>query len=99
MGYQRLIKQIAVTKNGIIDGTKFDRLRSYRMANLHYLVVEEGLLEAHEVPTGWGLLVRDGEELVLVRKPAWQDINAEEQLIFLQRIASLKAKKAIGLAI
>jgi len=98
-GYQRLVKQIAVSKNGIIDGTKFDRLRSYRMANVHYLVVEEGLLEAHEVPTGWGLLVRDGEELKLVRKPAWQDINVEEQLIFLQRIASLKAKKAISLAI
>ncbi len=98
-GYQRLVKQITMSKNGIIDGTKFDRLRSYRMANLHYLVVDKGLLEAHEVPTGWGLLVRDGEELKLVRKPAWQDINVEEQLIFLQRIASLKAKKAISLAI
>ena len=88
-----------MSKNGIIDGTRFDRLRSYRMSNLHYLVVDKGLLEAHEVPTGWGLLVRDGEELKLVRKPAWQDINVEEQLIFLQKIASIKAKKAISFSI
>ena len=63
------------------------------MANLHYLVVEDDLLQAHEVPNGWGLLVRAGDELHLASKPVWQDINVEEQLIFLQRIASLKAKK------
>jgi hypothetical protein len=90
-GYRKLVKQIAVAKKGIVDGTKFDRLFSYKMANLHYLVVEEQLLEVHEVPAGWGLLVRKGEELELLGKPAWQDIHVEEQLIFLQRIASRKS--------
>jgi len=90
VGYRKLVKQIAVAKNGIIDGTKFDRLFSYRLANLHYLVVEADLLDAHEVPTGWGLLVRRGDDLQLVSKPAWQDIHVEHQLVFLQRIAARK---------
>ena len=61
------------------------------MANLHYLVVDENVLKPHEVPLGWGLLVRSGDVLELVAKPAWQDISAEVQLIFLQRIAARKS--------
>jgi hypothetical protein len=87
-GYGKLIKHISAAKKGIVAGTKFDRLISYRLANLHYLVVEEALLDPAEAPTGWGLLVREGEDLRLVTKPTWQDIPVEEQLIFLQRIAA-----------
>jgi hypothetical protein len=89
-GYGRLVKTIAASKRGILVGTKFDRLLSYRLSNLHYLVVEEALVETHEVPTGWGLLIRRGEELQLERAPTWQNINVEEQLVFLQRIAARK---------
>jgi hypothetical protein len=60
------------------------------VANLHYLVVEESLLEVHEVPLGWGLLVRRGTELELAGKPQWQEIGVEHQLVFLQRIAARK---------
>ena len=87
-GYPKLLREISKTKRGLIKGTKFDRLLSYRMANLHYLVVEDKLLKSHEVPTGWGLLVRRNETLQLVEQPAWQEIAVEEQLVFLQRIAS-----------
>lgn len=93
-GYRRLLRQIAIAKSGLFEGTKFDRLTSYLVANLHYLVVEEELLEAHEVPVGWGLLVRTGEELRLVSKPVWQDIPVEVQLVFLQRIAARKTPPA-----
>jgi hypothetical protein len=89
-GYQKLIKTIAVAQRGLLHGTKFHRLFSYRLANLHYLVVEDELLRPHEVPTGWGLLVRRGEVVQLVCKPLWQDISVEEQMIFLQRIAACK---------
>jgi hypothetical protein len=88
--YRKLKKHISIAKRGIIKATKFDRLLSYRLANLHYLVVEEKLLKSHEVPTGWGLLVRTPEGLQLVDKPTWQDINVEHQLVFLQRIAAKK---------
>jgi len=89
-GYRKLVKDIAAAKRGVLHGTKFDRLFSYRLANLHYLVVEDDLVESHEVPTGWGLLVRMGEELHLVSMPVWQDIAVDIQLIFLQRIAVRK---------
>jgi hypothetical protein len=85
-----LLKDIAVAKKAVVHGTKFDRLFSYRLANLHYLVVEDAILEPHEGPTGWGLLVRRGEELQLLSKPIWQDLTVEVQLIFLQRIAARK---------
>jgi hypothetical protein len=89
-GYRKLMREIALSKRGVITGTKFDRLFSYRLANLHYLVIEEELIGPHEVPTGWGLLVRRGENLQLVSRPLWQDISVEAQLIFLQRIAARK---------
>jgi hypothetical protein len=90
-----LIKHIGTAKKNIAAGTKFDRLISYGLANLHYLVVEDALLDSAEAPTGWGLLVRDGQELRLVLKPMWQNIGVEEQLIFLQRIAARKTPPAI----
>jgi len=94
-GYGRLIKHIRTAKKGLAAGTKFDRLISYGLANLHYLVVEEALLDPAEAPTGWGLLVRDGQRLRLVVKPTWQDIGVEEQLILLQRLAARKTPVAV----
>jgi hypothetical protein len=87
-GYKKLLRQICISQRGVFGGTKFDRLLSYRVANLHYLVTEEQLMEQHEIPLGWGLLIRREERLELVSKPIWQAIDVEEQLIFLQRIAA-----------
>jgi hypothetical protein len=86
-GYERLTNDLRRTKAAIISATKFDRLLQYRVANLHYLVVEESLMTIEETPLGWGLLVRRGNALQLVQKPTWQDIGVVEQLIFLQRLA------------
>jgi hypothetical protein len=90
-GYKRLLREIRIAKRGVFDGTKFDRLLSYRLANLHYLVAEENLIEAHELPLGWGLLVRRGDGLELIAKPVWQTIGVEQQLVFLQRISAKKS--------
>ena len=88
-GYQRLVRHIAMAKRALLTGTKFDRLMTYKVANLHYLVAEDGLIESHEVPTGWGLLIRLEDHLELLRKPTWQPIGIEDQLVFLQRLAAL----------
>jgi hypothetical protein len=37
--------------------------------------------------TEWALLIRKGDDLELVHKPARRDIHVEHQLIFLQQIA------------
>lgn len=89
--YKKLMREISIAKRGVIAGTKFDRLYRYKMANLHYLVAEEGLLGDQEVPIGWGLLVRRGESLELVIKPVWQVIGIEEQAVFLQRMTAKKS--------
>ena len=65
-------------------------MRQYRVANLHYLVVEPGLVDDHEVPIGWGVLERSGEALTQRHPPGWHDIGTEDQLVFLQRIAAAK---------
>jgi len=89
--YRRLLAQIRAAKRGILEGTKFDRFVSYQMANLHYLVAEKNIIECHEVPVGWGLLVRREAGLELIIKPVRQPLGIEEQLIFLQRIAAKKS--------
>ena len=85
------MREIRVAKRGVLKGTKFDRLLSYKVANLHYLVAEEKLIETYEVPVGWGLLLRRGDNLELIREPVWQAIGVEEQLVFLQRISAKKS--------
>lgn len=89
-GYKQLLRQIRLAKRGVIDGAKFDRLINYKIANLHYLVAEEKVIEPHELPVGWGLLVRRADGLELISKPVWQAIGIEDQLVFLQRIAAKK---------
>jgi hypothetical protein len=70
----------------LIHGLTRGELREGRgSADLHYLVVEDSLLEPHETPDGRGLLVRNGDRLELLAKS-----GGEEQLIFLQRIAAKK---------
>jgi hypothetical protein len=90
-GYQKLLRDIRIAKRGVLDGTKFDRLLAYRLANLHYLVAEANLIAPHEVPTGWGLLLKRGDNLELISPPLWQTIGIEEQLVFLQRISAKKS--------
>jgi hypothetical protein len=47
------------------------------------------------LPCGWGLLERDGEELLLKMKPQWHDVPEEDRLAFFQRIA-LAATRAVN---
>lgn len=42
----------------------------------------------HEVPAGWGLLHRAGDELALVAKPVWHDASEDQRLDFLHRVAA-----------
>jgi hypothetical protein len=57
--------------------------------------VEPGILEPHEVPAGWGLLVNRGGQLLLESKPLWQEIEVRDRLRLLERIA-LKVVGRIG---
>lgn len=93
-GYRKLLRELRIAKSGVFDGSKFDRMVGYKIANIHYLVADSGLIKLHEVPVGWGLLVRTGNGLELIAKPTWQAIGVEEQLVFLQRLASKQTLSA-----
>lgn len=86
--YRRVLREIGVLQRRLFGKTKFDRLVRYRCANLNYLVVEDGILAAHEAPVGWGLLVHRQGTLVLERKPVWQETGERERLVLLERIAA-----------
>ena len=87
-GYQSVLRGIQAAQRRLRLRTKFEKLCRYRCANLCYLVMEEGLCETAELPLGWGVLVRKGEQLELQSKPVWQESDAATRLALLQRIAS-----------
>lgn len=87
----RILKTLRLQVHG---QTKMENLMKWNAANLHYLVVEAGIVKDHEIPWGWGLLVRNGEQLELQRLPEFQDIPEESRLSFLHRIAAAGTKSS-----
>jgi hypothetical protein len=85
--YLKVLAQIASARGQLYAQTKFEKLWRWRAVNLHYAVTEPGVLRAHELPDGWGLLVRIGDTLELAAKPCWQEIPDHHRLNVLHRIA------------
>ncbi|MBI2517942.1 MAG: hypothetical protein HYV95_13645 [Opitutae bacterium] len=67
--YAAVLAEITRLQARSIHGVKFDRMFRYQAADLLYLVAEDGIFAAEEIPAGWGLLVRRDEVLVLTRQP------------------------------
>jgi len=91
--YRKVIREISVLQARLYGKTKFDKVARYQCANLCFLVVEEGILQDHEVPLYWGLLVRRDETLAVARQPTWQDVPEPTRLELLQRIAMAGARR------
>jgi hypothetical protein len=85
--YQRTIAEMRRLNARLQRGTKFDQLTTWRAANLHYLVAEEGVLGPGELPIGWGLLLREGERLTLATRPILHEVASAQRLQLLHRIA------------
>ncbi len=105
-GYQKVVKALDEVQRRIYGKTKFDRMVRWRCANLLYLVVPEGLMNAEELPPAWGILVLSGkgeEEkpvLTLLRKPRWNEVPLARRLDLLQRIGASGTRltnQAVGL--
>lgn len=92
--YEKVLAEIRTISQRLYRETKFEKLYRWKAANLHYVVAEAGLIKAHEVPAGWGLLVREGPALELHIKPTWQDIAESGRLLLLQRIAQIATRSA-----
>src|SRR5438067_9624312 len=87
-GYKQVVRQTQALQNRLFDCTKFETLIRYRCANLFFLVLPGELFREPEIPIGWGALVDSSGEFTLVRKPVWHETTEENQLRFLQRIAT-----------
>jgi hypothetical protein len=88
-----LEKEFLSTQRKLHEGTKFARLARWRAASLLYLVTEEGLVAPHELPDGWGLLVRRGPALELAMKPCLRDTTPAERVALVERIAAVAATR------
>ncbi len=86
--YRKVVQELTTLSRQLHGGTKMESLLKWQAANLHYLVVEPGLVEPHEIPVGWGLLVRTGPRLELRIRPEWRDVDEAARLTFLHRIAA-----------
>lgn len=97
--HRRLTAALRIAQAKHLEGTKFSRLARWRCASLFYLVAEPDLIARHEVPDGWGLLVREGESLVLKQLPLRHETTPEQRIAFLERLtaaASRDARRGLG---
>ncbi len=88
--HEALAAELRIAQRKLHEGTKFAKLGRWRAASLLYLVAEDGLFEAHEVPEGWGLLVRRGAALELIARPCLHATTAAERVALVERIAARK---------
>ncbi|HEY2342300.1 MAG TPA: hypothetical protein VGH90_04680 [Chthoniobacteraceae bacterium] len=85
--YEKLLAEIALLSRRLHAETKFARLFQWKAANLHYVVAEPGVVKAHELPAGWGLLVQREKSLELQTPAIWQEASDDQRWALLLRIA------------
>lgn len=97
--YSRLEREWRNAQRKWTHGTKFARLARWCAADRCFLVAEKGVVKADEIPAGWGLLERDGDDLRLVRsatrlpiKPVWRETLVEH----ISRVAENEAVRRMG---
>ena len=85
--YHALLTEISLLQGRLVGGAKFAKMLRYQCADFLYLVVEDDIYADAEIPAGWGLLVRRGEEMELRRKPARLHPSMEQRRALLEGIA------------
>jgi hypothetical protein len=86
--HRKLVAELAAWQERRRHGTKFARLYRWRAADYLYLVAEPGIYAEADIPAGWGLLIRRGEELILERRPFWTEPVAAGRRLLLEAIAT-----------
>jgi hypothetical protein len=80
--------QMEIIQRKLLHSVKFARLHRYAPADYLYLVTEPNVLATHEVPIGWGWLLRVGEGLELQLPPTRHATDKKDRLAWLERIAA-----------
>ncbi|MGC4074741.1 MAG: hypothetical protein QM760_20000 [Nibricoccus sp.] len=82
-----LERELEALQNKLANSVKFARLTRYAAADHLYLVTEPEIVEPHEVPVGWGWLVREGGTLVLRQPPVRYRTTMEIRGRWLEAVA------------
>jgi hypothetical protein len=90
--YDKIVKELRVLSARLHQQTKFAQLFRWRAANLHYVIAEEEVAKPHELPYGWGLLIRREDQLAVIVEPTWQEATDEARMNLLHRIALAGAR-------
>lgn len=90
--YRRVLEEIARLRRRGLAGTKFSKMARWRCADRLYLVLEENLHAEAELPEDWGVLLRRGETLAVLREPRELAPTAELRTAWRRAIA----RKAAG---
>lgn len=85
--YDRITAQIGRLSARLHQQTKFVNLLRWHAAHLHYVVAEQGVAQLHELPAGWGLLIRKDDDLEIASPAIWQEIPEPSAFQLLIRIA------------
>jgi hypothetical protein len=85
--YEAIVREIRTLTRRLHGQTKLGKLIRWNAANLCYLVVEPGVAKEHEVPAGWGLLMRTGEAVEVAQPATWHEVTDAHRWELLQRIA------------
>ena len=93
--YQRTLRDIQRIQGSLHANTQFDRLVKWGAANLFWLVADPEVIAGHELPVGWGLLIRRGEGLDVAIKPLLHEVSESERLGLFHRIA-MAASRAVN---
>ena len=93
--YEKVIGEIRQLSLRLHENTKFEKLTKYGAANLYYLVADADVLAPHELPADWGWLRPVDDALELVVKPIWHDVDKDQPLEFLHRIA-MRATRGVN---
>ncbi|MEM9159195.1 MAG: hypothetical protein AAGB46_09110 [Verrucomicrobiota bacterium] len=87
--WRRLASQFDLLGRKFKEGLKLSKLSRYSSANYFCLAVEaEVLKKAEEVPEAWGILVREGDGLIVLREPLRMEAKEEVRLKLLERIGA-----------
>jgi len=82
-------RSLRAAQAALYEGTKFAKLARWRSANFLYLVVDTvELAHPHEVPAGWGLLVRKLDVLECVRAPLRHEVPLAHRIALLEQLAA-----------
>ena len=84
-----LRRKLHAAQVALYEGTKFAKLARWRAASFLYLVVDSAdLAGAHEIPAGWGWLVRRGDSLHCLRPPVRHEVGIAARIALLERLAA-----------